>query len=112
MLEPTTLPKATSLLPLRLAFTDTANSGALVPKATTVRPMTMGEMPSRSAMAEAPRTRKSAPNTRSTTPIRRRGMVRMSTKVRVYHRYSTAARTSSKMGFWAANTSPASIKRW
>ena len=42
MLLPTTLPSATSLLPLMLAPTLTANSGALVPKATTVRPMITG----------------------------------------------------------------------
>ncbi len=71
MLLPTTLPRAMSEAPVKLARTLTASSGALVPKATTVRPITNGEMPKAEARREAPRTRASAPTTRKTAPARK-----------------------------------------
>jgi hypothetical protein len=75
MFEPTTLPRLTSALPDSDAPTLTAISGALVPKATTVRPMTIGAMPSRVAIDDAPRTSHSAPSTRRTSPPSRNRIV-------------------------------------
>ncbi len=68
MLLPTTLPTAMSVLPFSTAPTDTATSGELVPIATMVRPTTSGEMPSDSAIFEAPRTSASAPATSAARP--------------------------------------------
>jgi hypothetical protein len=61
MLEPTTLPTATSLAPESAASTDTTSSGALVPNATTVSPMASDETPRRMANADAPRISHSPP---------------------------------------------------
>ena len=70
-LLPTTLPTAMSVLPLRTAPTETATSGELVPNATIVRPTTRGEMPSESAILEAPRTSDSAPAIKPASPSRK-----------------------------------------
>jgi len=80
VLLPTTLPMATSALPLSAPLTDTAISGALVPNATTVRPITMGATPSLAAIEEAPRTSHSAPKTRQTSPATSQTNVKKSTR--------------------------------
>lgn len=53
MLEPITLPTATSLAPLSAAEILTVNSGALVPNATMVRPMIRGGIPKISSQLRA-----------------------------------------------------------
>ena len=68
MLEPTTLPSAKPLWSAIVAWTDTNNSGALVPKATTVRPIKNSGTPSLRAPFDAPSMRKSAPLTKITMP--------------------------------------------
>ena len=68
MLDPMTLLRAISLLPLSAALMLTEASGALVPMATIVSPMiTLGTRRSR-AREELPSTKKSAPLIRSTKP--------------------------------------------
>jgi len=59
--DPTTFPRAMSLLPRILASRLTVSSGSDVPNATTVKPMTRLETPKRLAIEAEPETRKSAP---------------------------------------------------
>ena len=67
-LEPTTFPRAISLLPFKAAVTLTASSGALVPKATMVSPIIREGILRRLAIEEAPSTNKSAPLTSNKNP--------------------------------------------
>ena len=68
ILLPTTLPTARSGCPFMTAPKVTANSGADVAAETITRPITSGEIPTRTARVEAPRTSASPPPTRSTRP--------------------------------------------
>ena len=68
MLEPITLPREISFVPLRLAERLTAASGKLVPIETTVRPMIKDGTFSFPAMEDAPSTKKSAPLMSKTKP--------------------------------------------
>ena len=68
MLEPTTLPKATSLCPRRAAMTDVTNSGIEVPTATMVNPITASESPTACAKATDPVTKNRAETMVRTSP--------------------------------------------
>ncbi len=68
ILLPTTLPKAMSAFPAQAAWTETANSGELVPKATTVNPITKGEIFIAAANLDAPRTSSSPPAISENSP--------------------------------------------
>ena len=63
ILEPTTLPMATSALPLRAPMKLTTSSGIDVPTPTIAAPMTKSDTLYLLAIDTAPATRKSAPNT-------------------------------------------------
>lgn len=70
MLEPTTLPIATSLWPPMADSTLTTSSGVEVPMATIVRPITNSETRKRWASAAEPSVRKLAPARISPRPSR------------------------------------------
>ncbi len=66
--DPVTFAIAISVLPCRLAVTETMSSGRLVPIATMVRPMIACEILNRLAMLTAPSTRILPPKVRSHSP--------------------------------------------
>ena len=68
-LEPTTLPTAISVVPLKAETKLTKNSGADVPMATTVRPITICGTFRRWAIAVAPSVSRSAPHSTITIPM-------------------------------------------
>ena len=67
-LEPSTLPMAMPLLPLRAATTLVASSGSDVPPATMVRPITASLTPNVWATLVAPSTKMFEPTTRQARP--------------------------------------------
>ena len=71
ILLPTTLPKATSPLPLRAEEMPTNSSGADVPMPTMVRPMMKFEILARWAIATDESTKKSADSSNSPSPTTR-----------------------------------------
>ena len=75
MLLPTTLPIASSALPLMADTMLMTSSGADVPKATTVNPMTSSDTPHRFAMLEAPSVNMLAPTNMNANPAIRNTML-------------------------------------
>ena len=68
MFDPSAFPTASSPESARADITEINISGAEVPTDTMVSPISMGERPARSAMADAPSTKRSALHTNTTKP--------------------------------------------
>ena len=68
MLDPTTLPSATSAWRLMAAATEVASSGRLVPTATIERPIVASDRPAARAILEAELTSRSAPKKSAANP--------------------------------------------